>query len=80
MLLLFDFPAGFAISSDMSLSIIKLLLIALIIMMLFGAGRLPSVMGDLGKALRSFKQGLKDDEEEAKKEAAPKMVTQDVEK
>ncbi len=64
----------------MSISIIKLLLIALIIMMLFGAGRLPSVMGDLGKAMRAFKQGLKDDEEEAKKEAAPTMVTHENEK
>jgi sec-independent protein translocase protein TatA len=64
----------------MSLSIVKLLLIALIIMMLFGAGRLPSVMGDLGKAMRAFKQGLKDDEDETKKDTAPNMVSSENEK
>ena len=27
----------------------------------FGAGRLPQVMGDLGKGVKSFKAGLTDD-------------------
>ena len=64
----------------MSLSIIKLLLIALIVMMLFGAGRLPSVMADLGKAMRAFKQGFKEDEDEVKKDASPTLLPHDTEK
>lgn len=31
-------------------------------MLLFGKGRLSSTMGDIGKGLRSFRQGLSEDE------------------
>ena len=33
-------------------------------MIVFGAGKLPQVGSALGKGLRNFKQGMKDDEEE----------------
>ena len=45
----------------MSLSIVQLIVILLIILLLFGAGRLPQVMGDLGKGLKSFKDALNND-------------------
>jgi sec-independent protein translocase protein TatA len=44
----------------------------LIVLVLFGAGKLPSVMKDLAKGIKSFKEGLKssnnkdDDEDEDK--------------
>ncbi len=43
----------------MGVSIGQLLIILLIILVLFGAGRLPQVMTDLSKGLRLFKEGLK---------------------
>lgn len=43
----------------MGLSIFKLILILLIVFAIFGAGKLPNVMKDLGKGLKSFKDGLK---------------------
>jgi sec-independent protein translocase protein TatA len=43
---------------------LQLVLILLIILVLFGAGRLPSVMKDLGKGLRSFKSGLMDKDDD----------------
>jgi sec-independent protein translocase protein TatA len=43
----------------MGLSIPHLLLLLAVVLVLFGAGRLPKVMGDLGKGLRSFKEGLR---------------------
>lgn len=46
----------------MGLSLGHLVVILLIVLVLFGAGRLPQIMGDLGKGLRSFKNNLKDDE------------------
>ena len=46
----------------MGLSLGHLVIILLIVLVLFGAGRLPQIMGDLGKGLRSFKDSLKDDE------------------
>lgn len=45
----------------MGLSIGHLLLVLVIIFILFGAGRLPQVMGDLGKGIRSLREGLKGD-------------------
>ncbi|NCC21791.1 MAG: twin-arginine translocase TatA/TatE family subunit [Alphaproteobacteria bacterium] len=50
----------------MSLGIWQILLIVLVILLLFGAGRLPRMMEDLGKGINSFKKGLKDEEGERK--------------
>lgn len=45
----------------MSIGFGQILLVLLIIFILFGAGKLPSVMRDLAKGLKSFKEGLDDD-------------------
>jgi TatA/E family protein of Tat protein translocase len=47
----------------MGISFWHLLIVLAVILIIFGAGKLPRVMGDLGKGIRSFKQGLdgKDD-------------------
>lgn len=44
-----------------SFSIFHWLLVLVVILILFGAGRLPSVMGDLAKGIKAFRSGLKDD-------------------
>lgn len=46
----------------MSIGIWQLILILLIVFVIFGAGKLPRVMGDLGKGVRSLKKGLKEDD------------------
>lgn len=46
----------------MSLGITELLLILVIVFVLFGAGKLPQVMGDIGKSVKSLKKGLKDED------------------
>lgn len=46
----------------MSLGIVQLLIILLIILLLFGPGKLPKVMSELGKGLKSFKSSMKDDD------------------
>ncbi len=55
----------------MSLGIWELLLILAIVFVLFGAGKLPQVMSDLGKGVKSLKDGLKGDKAE-KKDEEPK--------
>ncbi len=45
----------------MGMSFSHLLIILLIILVLFGAGKLPQVMADLGKGLKAFKDGLNND-------------------
>ena len=41
----------------------ELLVILVIIVLLFGVGRLSKVGGEIGGAIRSFRKGLKGDEE-----------------
>ena len=47
----------------MGLSLSHILLVLVAVLVVFGAGRLPSVMTDLAKGLRAFKKGLKEEEE-----------------
>ena len=42
----------------------QIVLILAIVLILFGAGKLPRVMGDVAKGVKSFKAGLKEDPEE----------------
>lgn len=42
----------------MGLSFFHILVVFLVILLLFGTGRVSSVMGDLGKGIRNFKAGL----------------------
>lgn len=54
----------------MSVGLGQILVILLIVLVFFGAGKLPTVMGDLGKGLKNFKNGLKGIEEDEKKSVA----------
>jgi len=48
-----------------------ILIVLVVVLIIFGAGKLPHVMGDLGKGIRSFKAGLSgEDKEEAKPDQA----------
>ncbi len=42
----------------------ELLIILVLVMIVFGAGKLPQVGGALGKGLRNFKKGMGDASEE----------------
>lgn len=38
----------------------ELIVILLIVLVLFGAGKIPRIMADIGKGLRAFRRGLDD--------------------
>ena len=59
----------------MSIGIWQVVLILLIVLILFGAGKLPKVMGDVAKGVKNFKSGLKDDDDE--KADDDKVLTSD---
>lgn len=46
----------------MGLSLPHLLIVALVVLVLFGRGRISEMMGDFGKGIKSFKQGMAEDE------------------
>ncbi|MCB2013026.1 MAG: twin-arginine translocase TatA/TatE family subunit [Geminicoccaceae bacterium] len=50
----------------MSIGIWQVVLILMIVLILFGAGKLPKVMGDVAKGVKSFKAGMKDDDDDDK--------------
>lgn len=46
----------------MGVNMWQLLLVLLIVILLFGRGRIPALMGDMAAGIKSFKQGLQDEE------------------
>jgi sec-independent protein translocase protein TatA len=53
----------------MSIGIWQVVLILLIVLILFGAGKLPKVMGDVAKGVKNFKSGMRDDVDDDEKAA-----------
>lgn len=53
----------------MSIGFFQLLVILLIVLVLFGRGKLPALAEDLGKSVSSFKKGLNEDKEPESKPA-----------
>lgn len=52
----------------MGLGMQEILVIALVVLLLFGGKKIPELMRGLGKGVKSFKEGLNDLEEKEKKE------------
>jgi sec-independent protein translocase protein TatA len=46
----------------MSIGIWQVLIVVVLVFLLFGAGRLPRVMEDIAKGIKSFKKGLNEDD------------------
>lgn len=44
----------------MGLSFSHLAIIILVLLVVFGAGRMPQIMSDLAKGIKAFKDGMKD--------------------
>lgn len=57
-----------------STSIWHWLIVAVIVLLLFGRGKIPELMGDVAKGIKSFKKGMNDEGE-----AAPAEATKQVE-
>ena len=58
----------------------ELLIILLIVLVVFGAGRLTEIGGSLGKGIRAFKDGVAGKGEETKSEADEKVLASKNEK
>jgi len=46
----------------MGIGIWQILIVVVLVFLLFGAGRLPRVMEDIAKGIKSFKKGMSDDD------------------
>lgn len=47
---------------------LELIIILVIVVLLFGVGRIGKISGELGSGIRAFREGLKGDEEKEKKD------------
>ena len=52
-------------------SLWHILIFAIIVLLLFGGNRFSNMMGDVAKGLKSFKQGLADDEKQPEQRQIP---------
>ena len=57
-----------------SMSIWHWLVVLVIVLLLFGAGKIPKLMGDMAKGVKAFKEGLKDMNDDTKTEAKPEAA------
>ena len=46
-----------------SFSIGHWLIVIAVVVLLFGAGRIPTLMSDMAKGIKAFRSGMKDDDE-----------------
>ena len=51
----------------MTPSIWQLLIVLVIVLLLFGRGKIPQLMGDLAKGIKSFKKGMNDEDQKEDK-------------
>ncbi len=50
-------------------------IVLLVVLVLFGAGKIPRLMGDVAKGVNAFKKGLKEDDEPSSGSSdAPKSI------
>jgi sec-independent protein translocase protein TatA len=54
-----------------SFSALHWIVVVLVIVLLFGGGRISGLMGDVAKGIKSFKKGMADDEDDVASSAKP---------
>jgi len=59
----------------MGMSVFHLLLVLIVVFVIFGAGKLPKVMGDVGKGVRLLQEGLKGENEQ---QPLPRIEQKDI--
>lgn len=57
-----------------SMSLVHWIIVALVVLVLFGRGRISEVMGDFGKGIKSFKQGLNEDDSRSASQQPPAQI------
>ena len=58
----------------MGFSATHVLLLLVVVVLLFGRGKISELMGDVAKGIKSFKKGMSDEDDEDKRAAAAKPI------
>ena len=54
-----------------------IIIVAVLIVLLFGRGKISSIMGDLAKGIKSFKKGMSDESDQSTKSTSEDSSNQD---
>ena len=54
-----------------------IVIVAILIVLLFGRGKISSIMGDVAKGIKSFKRGMSDDSDQTKNIQSEEKSTED---
>jgi len=54
-----------------------IIIIAVIVVLLFGRGKISSIMGDVAKGIKSFKKGMSDDTNQSNSSPSENKVNED---
>lgn len=46
-----------------SMSLMHWIIVLVVVLLLFGSGKISSIMGDTAKGIKAFKKGMKDDDD-----------------
>lgn len=57
-----------------SLSIWHMLILLVVVVLIFGAGRLPNVMGDFAKGIKAFRAGMREEDPKPVAEQPPTLA------
>jgi len=60
----------------MSPSIIQIVIVVVLLILLFGRGKISGLMGDVAQGIKSFKKGIAEDPEPAPTEEEPQITEQ----
>jgi sec-independent protein translocase protein TatA len=58
-------------------SLVHWIILGIVILLLFGGNRFSAMMGDVAKGLKSFKQGMSEDEKPAERPPERRSIGQD---
>ena len=64
----------------MTPSIWQLLIVLVIVLLLFGRGKIPQLMGDMAKGIKSFKKGMSSSDDEKNDENTLEKKSEEKEK
>ena len=61
----------------MSIGIWQIAIVVILVVLLFGRGKISSLMGDVAKGIKSFKKGMASDAIEDSQDSQPKDVSEE---
>ena len=64
----------------MTPSIWQLLIVLVIVLLLFGRGKIPQLMGDMAKGIKSFKKGMSSSDDEKNDDNTIEKMSEEEEK